>query len=82
LGSCEAFSVTDFLLFVVIAALHEHASQNVHQIDNLALPLHVKLYFKISLGRVINRLLQAQKWLDDLARQDIADPNADEQGHD
>jgi hypothetical protein len=61
---------------------YEHASQTVDQIDNLALPLHVKLYFKISLGRVINCLFQAQEWLDDLARQDIADPNADEQGHD
>src|SRR6266481_1292558 len=52
--------------------------QALHQIDDLAFPLHVKIKFVVSFGCLIDRFLQIHQWFDNLMRQGIADPDTDE----
>lgn len=79
-GIClrEELHHTDSLLFMFFVGLLQQTPQALHQFDDLTLPLHVKIDFIITFRCMIDRFLQTQQRLDHLARQDIADPHADE----
>src|SRR5882672_1186222 len=57
----------------------QHSTQTFHQIHDLAFAVNVKFNFVVSCRSVVNCFLQAQQRLDHLTRQNVTDPNADEQ---